>query len=94
MSSTNFSECSISATLLYCLHGQCARSWNWASKAFKEHCNGLLTVTVRISLFSCQCYKDLGQRIQAQQMCDAASTSAMDIQTKEVFSYSDESDLL
>lgn len=38
-----------------------------------------------ISLFSCQCYKDLGQRIRAQQMCDAAS--GMSIVTKEVFPY-------
>ncbi|XP_016312033.1 regulator of microtubule dynamics protein 2-like [Sinocyclocheilus anshuiensis] len=32
-------------------------------------------------VFLAKCYKDLGQRSQAQQMCDAAS--AMNIQTKE-----------
>uniref|UniRef100_A0A9J7XTK2 Regulator of microtubule dynamics protein 2 n=1 Tax=Cyprinus carpio carpio TaxID=630221 RepID=A0A9J7XTK2_CYPCA len=41
-------------------------------------------------VFLAKCYKDLGHRRQAQQMCDAAS--AMNIQTKEVFSYFDESD--
>ncbi|XP_052006578.1 regulator of microtubule dynamics protein 2 isoform X2 [Xyrauchen texanus] len=34
-------------------------------------------------VFLAKCYKDLGQRIQARQMCDAAST--MSIVTKEVF---------